>query len=67
MSGRSDNNRNGTSGLGASNQSNQKLKANSSWQNPSREDSTSGKSSAPQQKTENQSSDLNYKRGREEA
>ena len=66
MSGRGDNNKNGTSGQGASNQSNQGFKKPAQDEKSSHEKEIGGKRSEPQQKTGDQASNRNTSVNRKE-
>lgn len=59
MAGRGDNNKTGSSGRGASNQSNQAFKRPASREKSNHGNQTGGKRSEPQRKTSEQSSDRN--------
>ena len=59
MSGRGDNNKHGTSGQGASNQSNQPFVTSDNKQKSNHGQQTGGQPSQPQEKTEAQSANRN--------
>ena len=66
MAGRGDNNKNGSSGRGASNQSNQGFKQPASREKSNHGSQTGGKRSEPQRKTNDQSSNRNTSVDRQE-
>ena len=66
MAGRGDNNKSGSSGRGASNQSNQAMSKPASREKSNHGSQTGGQRSEPQRKTTDQSSNRNTSTDREE-